>query len=86
MLYSNDLERCKGVLVNGRNQVKEVAEGFEAMLWGRFYMSHSNDKSTYFLFGEDDRLICHSERDKYGLPKKIEDNDGTMFGDLFERA
>lgn len=83
MLLSKDLEKCKGVLVNGKNSVTEVAEGLEAVLWSRYALNHQKDKSTYFVFGEDDRLIFISKRDKYGYPHKVEVNDGTMFSDLF---
>ncbi len=86
MLLSKDLEKCKGVVVNGRGQVKEVAEGLEAILWSWFYMNHSNDKATLYLFGEDDRLIFTSVRKKYNIPEKQVPDEDLKFNDLFQPA
>ena len=85
MILGKELERCKAVLVNGRNQVVEVAEGYEAMLWARFCYNHWNDKSTLYVFGDDDRLIFTSDKSK-GVPDKVPNEENLKFNDLFVPA
>lgn len=85
MILGKELERCKAVLVNGRNQVVEVTEGFESMLWARFCYNHWEDKSTLYVFGDDDRLIFTSSKDGVG-PTKVPNKENLKFNDLFVPA
>lgn len=76
----------KAVLVNGRNQVKQVIEGLEGMVWLNFIANHSWDKSKLWVFDTNDKLLYTSEKDINGIPHKVKDTENLTFSDCFTQG